>query len=70
MADCTECKYYRVYRGTTDRFGVPQEPDDAECTSDRATEEDLDKYFSDGISWHDDAEGCAGFEFAGYPDEY
>lgn len=70
MANCYDCKYFKLYTGSKDRYGVPQEPDDAECISERATESDLDTYFTDGVSWDDDESGCAGYEFAGYHDDY
>lgn len=70
MANCYDCKFFKIYRGSRDRFGVQQEPDDSECISDRATEEDIDKYYSDGVSWSNDEEGCAGYEPADYPDDY
>lgn len=56
---CEGCKWFKVYRGTRDRYGLQQEPDDYDCTSSRATEDDLDKYLCDG---EDGAENCMGFE--------
>lgn len=69
MTNCTECKYYRVYRGTRDRYGVPQEPDDAECVCENVTDHDIETYFCNGKSWDNTEEGagCTGYESRGYP---
>ena len=58
---CEDCKYFKVYTGTRDRYGLQQEPDDYECVG-RATEEDLDRFFSNSESWNNSADGCSGFE--------
>ena len=60
--NCSDCKFFKKYRGTRDRYGLQQEPDDYDCTSSRATEEDLDKYFCDAEEWNEGQEGCRGFE--------
>lgn len=61
MTGCYDCKNFRVYSGSHDRFGVPQEPDDYECIG-LPTEEEIDKYFCDGVEWRDSDDGCSGFE--------
>ena len=60
MTGCYDCKFFRCYSGSHDRFGVPQEPDDYECEGE-PTEEDIDKYFCDGEEWRDNETGCSGF---------
>ena len=56
---CEDCKFFRYRRGRRDWYGVQQDPDDVDCISNRATEDDLDKYLCDG---EDNAEKCMGFE--------
>ena len=61
MSNCIDCLYYKIYRGSKDRYGVPQEPDDCECLKmDEMTEEEIDKYFCDG------EDGCPCFEMNDY----
>lgn len=61
MSNCNDCLYLKIYRGSKDRYGVPQEPDDFECLKmDEMTEEEIDKYFSDGES------GCPYYEMNNY----
>jgi hypothetical protein len=57
--NCHDCRFLKVYRGSRDRYGLQMEPDDYECTSSRATEDNLDRYFCDA---EDGAEKCMGFE--------
>lgn len=57
--NCWDCINYKVYRGSRDRYGVPQEPDEYECTGE-PREEDIDKYFCNA---EDGAEECAAFEY-------
>ena len=61
MTGCEQCKHFRCYTGSRDKYGVPQEPDDYECVGD-PDEKDLEKYFSDGVEWKDNEDGCSGFE--------
>lgn len=56
---CDDCRYFREHRGSRNWYGEQTEPDDYDCTSSRATEKDLDKYFTDA---EDGAENCMGFE--------
>lgn len=56
---CEDCKHFIEHKGSRDRYGLQQEPDDYDCRSSRATENDLDKYLCDG---EDGAENCMGFE--------
>lgn len=61
MSDCNDCMYLKIYRGSKDRYGVPQEPDDFECLKmDEMTEEEIDKYYCDGES------GCPCYEMNDY----
>lgn len=59
MSSCNDCKFFKVYRGSRDRWGIQQEPDDYECTG-NPTEAELDKYFCDGHEWSID--GCSSYE--------
>lgn len=59
--NCLECKYYKVYRGSRDWYGMQLEPDDSECMG-NPTEKDLDKYYTDGEEWEVNEEGCSGFK--------
>ena len=59
--NCLECEYYKVYRGSRDWYGMQLEPDDSECMG-NPTEEELDKYYSDGAEWEVNEEGCSGFK--------
>ena len=73
--DCTSCGNLRVYRGTCDRYGVPLEPDDYECACEDVTEDEIDKYFSNGDKWDDRIEGagCSGYSentYDPYIDDY
>lgn len=61
MTSCKDCIYFKFYRGTRDRWGIQQEPDDYECAG-QSTEEELDRFFSDGEEWSEDAEGCQAFK--------
>ena len=54
---CEDCIYFKLTRGSRDRYGFQQEPDDAECVG-NASEEEIDKYFCDA---EDGAEHCTGF---------
>lgn len=58
---CFNCEYLRLYRGTCDSLGVPQEPDEYECDGE-PTEEELDTYFTDGKCWDDTVSGCSGYK--------
>ena len=61
MSDCNDCMYLKIYRGSKDRYGVPQEPDDYECLKmDEMTEEEFDKYYCDG------EDGCPCYEMNDY----
>ena len=61
MSDCNDCMYLKIYRGSKDRYGVPQEPDDCECLKmDDMSEEEFDKYYCDGES------GCPCYEMNDY----
>lgn len=70
MGRCEDCACFKVYRGTTDRYGVPQEPDECECTSERVTEEELDRFFSDGQKWQDEEDACSGFIYSPYDESW
>lgn len=60
MLSCEDCKYFRVYYGSKDKYGVPQEPDDYECVGE-PSDEDIDKYFTDSEEWDSSEDGCSGF---------
>ena len=61
MCDCTECRHLKVYTGSRDRYGVPQEPDDYECDMlEELTEDELERHFCNGES------GCRCFEVNEY----
>ena len=60
MSGCYECANLRCYRGSHDRYGVPQEPDDYECAGE-PTEEEIDRYFCEGKEWRFDEDGCSAF---------
>ena len=68
MSDCSDCLYFKIYKGSRDRYGVPQEPDECECLKmDDMTEEEIDKYFCDG------EDGCPCYEMNdcfSYIDDY
>ena len=66
---CFNCEYFRLYRGTCDSLGVPQEPDDYECGGE-PTEEDYDTYFTDGKEWSDTENGCSAFVMREFEDDY
>lgn len=61
MTSCQDCRYLKCYRGTCDRYGVPQEPDYYECEGE-CTEDELDRFFYGCEEWQDDEDGCQGFE--------
>lgn len=61
---CQDCCHLKCYKGSTDWYGVPQEPDDYECTG-NPSEEDLERYFCNDEEWHDDEDECSGFEWKG-----
>lgn len=62
MNSCSDCKHLIVYAGSTDKYGIPQEPDDYECeVIEQITEEDFDKYFCNGEKWGDKETGCKCF---------
>ena len=49
MSNCSDCLYLKIYKGSKDRYGVPQEPDDCECLMmDKMSEEEIDRYYCDG----------------------
>ena len=51
MNNCNDCLYLKTYKGSKDRYGVPQEPDDYECLRmEDMSEEEFDKYYCDGES--------------------
>lgn len=54
---CEDCLYFKLTRGSHDRYGLQLEPDDAECVG-NVSEKDLDTYFTDA---QDGAEECSGF---------
>ena len=54
---CEDCRSFRLTRGSRDWYGLQLEPDDCECVG-KASEEEIEKYFSDAS---DDAEKCSGF---------
>lgn len=61
MSNCNDCLYLKIYRGSKDRYGVPQEPDDYECLMmDKMSEEEFDKYYCDG------KDGCPYYEMNDY----
>ena len=61
MSNCNDCLYLKIYRGSKDRYGVPQEPDECECLKmDDMSEEEFDKYFCDG------EDGCPYYEMNDY----
>ena len=61
MSNCSDCLYLKTYRGSKDRYGVPQEPDDFECLKmEEMTEKEIDKYYCDGES------GCPYYEMNDY----
>jgi len=63
MSSCFDCKNLICYRGSCDRYGVPQEPDDYECkVCEELTEEEIDTFFCDGKKWNGDEDGCSGYE--------
>lgn len=61
MSNCYDCKNLVCYRGSKDRYGVPQEPDDYECVGE-PTEEEMEDYFYNGISWDEYEDGCSSYE--------
>ena len=65
---CEDCKFFRIYRGSRDRYGVPQEPDDAECVG-NVTENDLEKFLCNAESWDKEEDGCSCFS-ARYKEEW
>ena len=54
---CEDCLYFKIYRGSRDRYGLQLDPDDYECVG-SASEREMDKYF---INAEDNAENCTGF---------
>ena len=61
MSDCSDCLYFKIYKGSKDRYGVPQEPDECEYLKmDDMSEEEFDKYYCDGES------GCPCYEMNDY----
>ena len=73
--DCLTCANLKCYRGTCDRYGVPQEPDDYECGYDDITEDEIERFFSNGEKWDASIEGagCSGYveqSYDPYIDDY
>ena len=58
---CEDCKFFKRYTGTRDRYGVPQEPDDYECVG-NVTENDMERFFCNAESWDNKEDACGGFE--------
>jgi len=57
---CSDCIHFKLYTGTRDRYGIQQEPDDAECTG-NVTENDLERYFCNAESWENKEDACGDF---------
>lgn len=60
MSSCFDCENFICYRGSHDRYGVPQEPDDYECLGE-PTEEEIEDYFCNGMEWDEYEDGCSAF---------
>ena len=58
---CFTCAYLIRHAGSKDKYGVAQEPDDYDCEG-TPTEADLDVFFSDGIEWDENDEGCSSYK--------
>ena len=58
---CFTCAYLIRHAGSKDSFGVPQEPDDFDCEG-TPTESDMDIFFSEGVEWDENDEGCSSYK--------
>lgn len=63
MTSCDDCVHFKCYRGSRDRYGIQQEPDVYDCTG-NATEDELDRFFTNCEEWEEDSEGCQAFELS------